>query len=153
MGARGEPAEGELRARSLGLRAGGERRRAGALWGEAADGDGVAEGEFGSGGGVGPVAGEPEEAVGVGEGDPVAAGDVVEITAVEDAVSLAAGVEMEIGFWGNAGGGEVGGLGVEENVTVDCGDFGDAGREAGGVGVARDLGGCGSGDDGGVEVW
>ncbi len=128
-----------------------ERQRAGGLRCEAADGDGVAEREAGGGGGVFVIAGEPEEAVGVGEGDPVAAGDVVEIAAVEDAVGLAVSGELEVGFRGDAGGGEIGGLGVEEGVAVNGGDFGDAGGEAGGVGVAGDLGGDGFGDDGGVE--
>lgn len=61
------------------------------------------------------------------------------------------GVELEVSLGRDAGGGEVGGLDIEEDVAVDSGYFRDAGGEAGGVGVAGDLGCAGRGDDGGVE--
>ena len=117
----------------------------------AAEGDDVADGEVGGRGGVGVVAGEPDETVGIGKHDPFAAFHVVEIAAVEGAEGLAVGGELKPRHAADAGGGEVGGLRVEEDVAVNGGDFDDASGEAAGVGVCGDLRGRRRGSDGGVE--
>ena len=107
----------------------------------ALDVDFVADFEVGSFGGVFQVAGEPEEAVGVGEGDPVAAFYGGKIAAKQHAPRCGMSGELEPLVACNAGAREVVGLGVHRDVAVHGGDFDDASGEAAAVGVEDDLGG------------
>ncbi len=118
---------------------------------KAAEGDRVADAKSRGGGGVGKIAGEPVVAVGVGEADPFAAFDAVEIAAVQDAKSGGADRELKPGHAFDAGGGEVGGLGVDEEIAVDGGDLDHAGVETAAVGMRADDGWLGLRGNGDVD--